>query len=91
VTLLPEAGISPRQAQHLALAQRKAEIVHGMHGALAGEADVEVADLDEIAHAGFGTRAWKSVARWNAAPIRSNMASSNERPTIACRREGRSA
>ena len=36
----------------------------------------------------FGTRSWKSVARWNAAPIRSNIASSNERP-ISCMPTGR--
>ena len=36
----------------------------------------------------FGTLSWKSVARWNAAPIRSSMASSNERP-ISCMPTGR--
>ncbi len=76
------------QAEHLALTEDKAEIVDGMHGALAGEANVEIADFDQIAHAGFGTRAWKSVARWNAAPIRNSMASSNERP-INCIPTGR--
>ncbi len=40
-----------------------------MHGALAGEANIEVADVDEPGHASFGTLSWKSVARWNAAPI----------------------
>ncbi len=43
------------QPEHFALAERKAEIVHGMDGALAGEANVEAAYLDEIAHADFGT------------------------------------
>src|ERR1700682_3184132 len=61
-----------------------------MHGPLAGEANVEIADLDQIAHADVGTLVWKSVTRWNAAPIRSSMASSNERP-ISCMPTGRPA
>ena len=76
------------QPEHLALAQRKTEVVDGMHGALAGEANIEAVDLDEIAHADIGTRSWKSVARWNTAPIRSSIASSNERP-ISCIPTGR--
>jgi hypothetical protein len=50
---LAGAGLA-EQAEHLALAKDEAEIVDGMHGALAGEANV---DFDQIAHAGFGTRA----------------------------------
>ena len=59
-----------------------------MDGALAGEANVEAADLDELGHATSAPWSWKSVARWNAAPIRSSMASSNERP-ISCMPTGR--
>ena len=70
----------PEQAEHLALTQREAEIVDRMDGALAAEANVEVSGLDQIRHASFGILWWKSVARWNAAPILINLASSNERP-----------
>src|SRR6476660_5668758 len=41
---LARAGFT-EQAEHLALAERKAEIVHGMDRALAAEADVESVDL----------------------------------------------
>jgi len=58
------------------------------------EADVEAVDLDEVRHdsfpGSFGTFWWKSVARWNAAPILTSMASSKERPTI-CMPTGRPA
>src|SRR5207245_10997526 len=84
---LARAGFA-EQAEHLAIAQRQREIVHGIDGALAGEANIETADLDERAHAAFGTFAWKSVERWNAAPILSSVASSKERP-INCMATGR--
>ncbi len=82
VTLLPEPD-SPSRPSTSPSPSDQAEIVDGMHGALAGKANVEVLDFDEIGHAAFGTRSWKSVARWNAAPIRNNIASSNDRP-ISC-------
>ena len=65
---LARAGFA-EQAEHLAIAQRQREIVHGIDGALAGEANIETAYLDQRVHAGFGTFSWKSVERWNAAPI----------------------
>src|SRR6202022_2734591 len=59
---LARTGLA-EQAEHFALAERKAEIVDGMDGALAGEANVEVAYFDEIGHVSFGTLSWKSVKR----------------------------
>ena len=51
---LARAGFA-EQAEHLALAKRERDVVDGMNRALAGEADVEVADFDEVAHAALGT------------------------------------
>ena len=41
--------------EHLALAQRERDVVDAVNRALAGEADVEVTDIDEVAHAALGT------------------------------------
>jgi hypothetical protein len=48
VTLLPEPD---SQAEDFPLAECEAEIVDRVDGALAGEADVEIVDFDEVAHA----------------------------------------
>ena len=54
VTLLPDPD-SPSRPEHFPLAEGKAQIVHGMHGTLAGKANVEAIDFDEMGHVSCGS------------------------------------